>query len=51
VIRADIFEDDRGRSKGIGIVEYRTLADANRAIKTLNDSELDGRTIYVREDE
>ena len=31
------------------IVEYESLADANRAIKNLNDTELDGRTIYVRE--
>jgi len=51
VTRADVFEDDRGRSKGIGIVEYRSLADANRAIRDLNKSTLDGRTIFVKEDE
>jgi len=31
------------------IVEYRSLADANRAIRDLNKSTLDGRTIFVKE--
>lgn len=49
VVRADVFEDDRGRSRGIGIVEFKYSGDAARAIKDLNNSTLDGRVIYVRE--
>lgn len=33
----------------ISIVEFETRQDAIRAIKTLNDSELEGRLIYLRE--
>ena len=49
VERADVFMDDRGRSRGIGIVEFRSRNDAQRAIKELNDTSLDGRVIFVRE--
>ena len=43
VIRADVFEDDRGRSRGMGIVEYKYAGDAIKAIKELNNTTLDGR--------
>ena len=33
----------------ISIVEFETRQDAIRALKTLNDSELQGRLIYLRE--
>lgn len=42
--------DVSGRSKGCGIVEYRTTAEAQQAINTLLDTELKGRLIFVRED-
>jgi len=50
VVFAEVLADPTGRSKGCGIVEYATRSDAIRAIKTLNESELDGRLIFLRED-
>jgi len=51
VTRADVaMEDDGFRSKGYGIVEYAAAEDAARAVAELNDSELNGRPINVRED-
>ena len=50
VKRADVFEGGDGRSKGAGLVTFSDPAEAQEAIQTLNDSELKGRLIYVRED-
>lgn len=50
VEHADVFEDSTGRSKGCGIVEYASVEDSQKAIKELNDTELFGRLIFVRED-
>ena len=50
ITRADIIEAPDGRSKGVGVVEFSDPMNAAKAIETLNDSELGGRTIYVRED-
>jgi len=50
VVHAEIFEQEDGRSKGAGIVEYRTAEAAEKAIATLNDSNLGQRPIFVRED-
>lgn len=36
VLRADVFEDDRGRSKGVGIVEFKFKDAVPRAIRDLN---------------
>jgi RNA recognition motif-containing protein len=36
-------------SKGSGVVEFKNAADVQRAIETLNDTELDGRVIRVEE--
>ena len=44
-----IFDRERGRSKGYGFVEMPNDDEANSAIEQLNDSELDGRTIVVKE--
>ena len=49
VIRADVLTSN-GRSKGCGVVEFATVEGAQRAIATLNDTELNGRQIFVRED-
>lgn len=38
------------KSKGFGIAEFATAEEAAECVEKLNDTELDGRTIYVRED-
>lgn len=50
VTRADVMTGHDGRSKGCGIVEFATADAARRAVVTLNDTELMGRQIFVRED-
>ncbi len=40
-----------GRSKGFGFVEMPNDDEAHTAIKQLNESELDGRTIVVKKAE
>jgi len=44
-----IFDKYEGRSKGFGFVEMANDAEALVAIDELNDSELDGRTIVVKQ--
>ena len=44
-----IFDRETGRSKGFGFVEMPNDDDARTAIQDLNDAELDGRTIVVKE--
>jgi len=46
----DVFETYNGRSRGCALVEYETEEDAKNAIEKMNDTELEGRTIFVRED-
>lgn len=43
-----IFDKTTGRSKGFGFVEMDNDDEAMEAIRELNDSELDGRTIVVK---
>lgn len=50
VIRADVFKDYQGRSKGYGIVQMKTVEDAKIAIDDLNGFEIEGRKLEVRED-
>ena len=50
VVRADVMQDDSGKSKGCGLVEFSSSKDALRAIRQLNDTELRGRPIFIRED-
>jgi RNA recognition motif-containing protein len=50
VIRSDVMTDFSGRSRGCGIVEYSSPEEAQTAIETLSDTELMGRSIFVRED-
>ena len=44
-----IFDRDTGRSKGFGFVEMPDKGEALNAIEYLNNSQLDGRTIVVKE--
>mmetsp|Transcript_14254 Transcript_14254/g.27218 ORF Transcript_14254/g.27218 Transcript_14254/m.27218 type:complete len:458 (+) Transcript_14254:63-1436(+) len=50
VIRATVLTTADGRSKGCGLAEFATADDAAEAVKTLTDTELMGRQIFVRED-
>jgi len=50
VVSAEIISYASGRSKGCGLVEFKSIGDADKAIKNLTNSELDGRKIFVRED-
>jgi len=51
VVCAEVFYDpETGRSKGGGIVEFKTKSEADVAIDRLNKSTLKGRVISVRED-
>lgn len=49
VVRADVMTDQGGRSRGCGIVEFANAEQATQAIEQLNNSELKGRMIFVRE--
>ncbi len=50
VVSAKIITDrDTQRSRGFGFVEMENSEDASKAIKALNDSEIDGRNIVVNE--
>lgn len=44
-----VLDRDTQRSRGFGFVEMENSTDASKAIKALNDSEIDGRNIVVNE--
>jgi RNA recognition motif-containing protein len=46
-----IMDRETGRSKGFGFVEMPNDDEAKQAISALNESEMDGRTIVVKESE
>lgn len=46
-----IMDKMTGRSKGYGFIEMPNDDDALEAIKSLNDSDLDGRTIVAKKAE
>jgi len=50
VVFAEVLMGIDGRSKGCGIVEFESKEEALNAIEKLNDSGLDDRLIFVRED-
>jgi RNA recognition motif-containing protein len=50
VVHAEVFTESSGRSAGCGTVEFDTVEAATRAIATLNETDLDGRNIFVRVD-
>ena len=50
VVSAQVISDKfTGRSKGFGFVEMTSDAEAENAIRALNGTELDGRTVTVNE--
>lgn len=50
VVSATVIMDKySGRSKGFGFVEMSSDEEADKAIKTLNDQEVEGRKIVVNE--
>ena len=50
VVSAKVVTDrNSGRSRGFGFVEMESAEDAQKAISTLNDSEIGGRNIVVNE--
>ncbi|CCD25794.2 mRNA-binding protein NDAI_0G00180 [Naumovozyma dairenensis CBS 421] len=49
VLRADIELDSRGRSRGFGTVILREKSAMEKAIATLNGTEMEGRRIDVKE--
>jgi len=50
VVSASVVSDRMtGRSKGFGFVEMSTEEEAQKAVATLNGTELDGRNITVAE--
>ena len=44
-----ILDRDTSRSRGFGFVEMENSDDASKAIRALNNSEIDGRNIIVNE--
>lgn len=42
-----IFDKMTGKSKGFGFVEFSTETEASAAVAKLNNTEFDGRTIFV----
>lgn len=50
VVSAKIITDrDTGRSRGFGFVEMENSDEAQKAMRALNDSEINGRNIVVNE--
>merc|ERR1740129_1238814 len=49
VLYADIYMDDRGRSKGSGVVEFSNPQDAQKATDTMQDYDYNGRNIAIVE--
>jgi RNA recognition motif-containing protein len=47
---ANVMSGPDGRSKGCGIVEFSTPEMAQKAVLTMNDTDFNGRQIFVRED-
>jgi len=44
---AIIMRDDQGKSKGFGFVNFENPEEAEDAVTKLNDTEIDGKTVFV----
>jgi len=50
IVSAKVIEDKfSGESKGFGFVEFANAEDADKAVESLNGTEVGGRTIVVNE--
>jgi len=50
VERAEVPVEHDGRPKGFGLLRFTTPAEAQRALQTMNHSQLQSRLIELRED-
>lgn len=50
ILFCDVLTGTRDRSMGCGLVEYKTIKQAQKAVDTLTDTSINDRKIYVRED-
>jgi polyadenylate-binding protein len=44
---AVIMRDDQGKTKGFGFVNFENPEEAEAAVEKLNDTEIDGKTVFV----
>lgn len=47
---SEIFEDDKGRSKGFGIVLFEKAKDAEEAIRVMDQAKFNDRVVHVKLD-
>lgn len=50
VVYCQLFEDEQGRSRGCGLIEFNDVASAKKAIDTLHRFEFKNRELVVKED-
>ena len=43
-------EERNGKARGYGVVKFPSRSQANRAIREMNETDLDGRNVIVRLD-
>jgi len=46
----ELYDDEKGKPKGCGIVEFKLKEDAKKAVEILHQYEISGRKIMVREE-
>jgi RNA recognition motif-containing protein len=50
VVRADIFRNKEGQSRGMGVVEFENQEDAEQAISELSGQRINGRKCFIKPD-
>lgn len=50
VVSVDIPVNAAGKSKGFATIKYDSVESARQAVQTLNDAELSGRKLLVKQD-